>query len=207
MKRAFKISCMAILGVLTVCLAVGTYIFVGGWTSILFYIAIAIVALRLKKAWKYWVVCVSAFTYGLTVAYEMPKVVEEGNHVKLVTGLYPVCPKVYIEGKYIVDSVEVVSGYSTYCGWFYRSEKAHLMKLTDSSQVTTILSGKEVLFKGKDMLLEEYEGEHGPVTLFSYTDIKTGERIRRDYYDGNPDDQSYTPHVRDDADYILNYNM
>lgn len=195
---------VTVLGILLMCGHIGS------WSIIILYILLGLgffqAAFKSSYRWRVWIICVVAASSILAFISSMTKPMQKDGEIQLVSTLYPIYPTVYAQGV-CIDTIDIICGYSTYAGWFYRSEKAHLLKLTDSSQVTTILSGKEVLFKGKDVLLEEYEGEYGPVTLFSYTDIETGVRVRRDYYDRHPDDQSYTPHVRDDADYILNYNM
>ena len=158
-----------------------------------------------SRAWKYWIAFVMSSTYLLSFVGASFRVRhnEEGR-IQVVSTLYPICPKVYIEGV-AIDTIKLATGYSTFAGWYYNVRKSKFYAIRDTNQLTTIWRHPDVrVIRGYQMSVEEYNGHHGTINIFNYMDDK-GNRIRRDFYGNNPDDESYTVHVLDNADYIPDY--
>lgn len=179
----------------------------GAWTTLLIDLLLIILFLQTayqsSKAWKYWIACVISTTYLLAFAGLRVRHNEEGR-IQVVSTLYPICPKIYIEG-IAIDTIKLATGYSTFAGWYYSVQKSDFYAISDSNQQTTIWWHPDArIIRGYQMVIEEYEGPHGTINIFNYMDDK-GNRVRRDFYGNNPDDESYTVHVMDNADYIPDY--
>lgn len=179
----------------------------GTWTTLIIDLILIILfclaAYKSSKAWKYWIGIVILTTYFLSFAGIRVRHNEE-ERVQLVSALYPICPKVYIEGA-AIDTIELATGYSTFAGWYYNVQKSKFYALRDTNQLTTIWYHPDGrVIRGYQMVIEEYKGPHGAINIFNYLD-KNGKRVRRDFYGKDIDDESYTVNVFDNADYIPDY--
>ena len=179
----------------------------GAWTTLLIYLLLIIffcvAVLQSSKAWKLWIACVISTTYLLSFAGFRVRHNEEGR-IQLVSALYPICPKVYIEGT-AIDTFKLATGYSTFAGWYFSVRESRFYAIKDTNQLTTIWCHPDVrVIRGHNMIIEEYEGPHGIINIFNYMD-DSGNMVRRDFYGKSPDDESYTVHVLDNADYIPDY--
>lgn len=179
----------------------------GTWTTLLIDLILMILfcqaAYKSARAWKYWIGIVVLTTYFLSFAGLRVRQNAEGRYL-LVNALYPICPKVYIEGT-AIETIELATGYSTFAGWYYNIQKSKFYAIRDTNQLTTIGHYPEgLVIQGRQMIIEEYKGPHGSINTFSYLD-KNGKRVRRDFYGKNIDDESYTVNVLDNADYIPDY--
>lgn len=179
----------------------------GTWTTLLIDLLLIIVffqvGCQLSKAWKYWIGIVILTTYFLSFAGIRVRHNKEGR-VQLVSALYPICPKVYIEGA-AIDTIELATGYSTFAGWYYNVQKSEFYAIRDTNQLTTIWYHPDGrVIRGHQMIVEEYIGPYGTINIFNYID-EEGNRVRRDFYGKNPAEDSYTVDVMDNADYIPDY--
>ena len=180
----------------------------GSWTTLIIdlilIILFCIAVYKSSRVWKYWIGMVLLTTYLLSFAGLRVRQNAEGR-THLVNALYPFCPKVYIEGTSI-EAIELATGYSTFAGWFYNVQKSKFYAVKDTNQLMTICCNPEgsMVIQGRQMNIEEYKGSHGNINVFSYLDEK-GKRVRRDFYGKNVDDESYTVHIFDNADYIPDY--
>ena len=179
----------------------------GTWTILIIDLVLVILfclaAYKSSRAWKYWIGIVVLTTFFLSFAGIRVRHNEE-ERVQLVSALYPICPKVYIEGA-AIDTIELATGYSTFAGWYYNVQKSKFYALRDTNQLTTIWYHPDGrVIRGYQMVIEEYKGSHGAINIFNYLD-KNGKRVRRDFYGKDIDDESYTVEVIDNADFILNY--
>lgn len=156
-----------------------------------------------SRAWKYWFVCVILAIFLLGFTGFRVRHNEEGR-IQVVRTLYPLCNKVYIEG-ISIDTIELATGYLTFAGWYYSVQKSKFYAIRDTNQLTTIWCHPDIrVIRGHQMIIEEYEGPHGTINIFSYID-DNGNRVRRDINGKYPDDESYSPSCLDNADYILDY--
>ncbi len=179
----------------------------GTWTTLLIDLLLIILvfqtAYQSSKAWKYWIACVISTTCLIAFAGLRVRHNEEGR-IQLVSALYPICPKVYIEGT-AIDTIKLATGYSTFAGWYYSVRKSRFYAIKDTNQLTTIWYHPDGrIIRGYQMIIEEYNGPHGTINIFNYMD-DNGNRVRRDFYGKNADNESYTPNVMDNADYIPDY--
>ena len=203
MLKTFGMSITAIAAILCI-IYLQLY---GTWTTLIIDLILIILfclaAYKSSKAWKYWIGFVILTTYFLSFAGIRVRHNEE-ERVQLVSALYPICPKVYIEGA-AIDTIELATGYSTFAGWYYNVQKSKFYALRDTNQLTTIWYHPDGrVIRGYQMVIEEYKGPHGAINIFNYLD-KNGKRVRRDFYGKDIDDESYTVNVFDNADYIPDY--
>lgn len=142
--------------------------------------------------------------YVIMFVGSLTKVIDtEDGRIKIVSVLYPMIEKVYLDGNE-VDTIDVCYGFSTYAG-SYKPIKGRLIAVRDTNQITTIIDGLgKVHLKGRSLELNDYCTKHGSVTIFSYID-SNGQWKRHDFYGRNPD-KSYSPHIRDDND-KYDYNL
>lgn len=179
----------------------------GDWIVLfvsIFLIIAQIQAIDKSSRWKYWIACVLLVSYSLSFTGLRVRKTEEGR-IQIVKILYPINPKIYIEGTEI-DTLELATGYSTFAGWYYSVQRSKYYAIRDSNQMTTICYYPPYgrVIRGHQMRIEKYRGQHGEIDIFSYVDDK-GKRVRRDYYGKNPDDADYKVNVLDNADYIPDY--
>ena len=194
--------------------AVATILFViwleqfGDWTilliSIILIIAFIGVMDKLSRKWKYWFISVLVISYLSSFTGLRVRKTEEGR-IQLVRTTYPICPKVYIDG-IAIDTIELATGYSTFAGWYYNARKSKYYAIRDSNHLTTIVYNPPYgrVIQGREMRIEEFRGLHGNIDVFSYIDDK-GNRVRRDFFGKDPDAESYTINVLDNAEYLPEY--
>lgn len=180
----------------------------GDWTTLLISICLIIALIQTidksSRKWKYWFACVLVISYLSSFTGLRVRKTKEGR-IQIVKAVYPICPKVYIEGV-AIDTIELATGYSTFAGWYYNVQRSKYYAIRDSNKLTTIYGFKPFwrVFQGRQMTIEDYQGPHGTINIFSYVN-EEGNRVRRDFYGKNPDDESYTVDVLDNADYIPDY--
>ena len=204
--KQIRFMLMAFVAILTILGTVSLQATIGAW-ALLIYFALFIAFCYATRAWKWTIGMIFVTSYVLSFVGLLTRVIHTEDGIQIVSKLYPLVNKVFMEGEK-VDTITVYYGYSTYAGWLYNIEKGRLYAVTDSNHLTTIIDGGgTVVLKGYQLQLDEYKGgNHGPVTIFSYIDTH-GVCQRHDYYGNDPYAPEYQPHIRDDVDYILNYNM
>jgi len=202
--RTFLMIITAVTSILLV-LWLGQF---GDWTVLLISIFLIIALIQAidksSREWKYWFGFVLLVSYLLSFSGLRVRKTEEGC-IQIVKAVYPICPKVFIEGN-SVDTLELATGYSTFADWYYTVQKSEYYVIKDSNELSTICSFRPFrrILQGRKLTIEEFEGEHGVINVFSYID-DAGKRIRRDIHGQNPDDESYSVAVMDNADYIPDY--
>lgn len=180
----------------------------GDWTILLISIILIIAFIhsmdKLSRKWKCWFISVLVIPYLSSSTGLRVRKTEEGR-IQLVRTTYPICPRVYIEGS-AIDTIELATGYITFAGWYYNVHKSKYYAIRDSNHLTTIVYNPPFgrVFQGREMRIEKYRGLHGNIDVFSYIDDK-GKRVRRDFFGKDPDAESYTIDVLDNAEYLPEY--
>lgn len=177
----------------------------GAWTTLLIYLLLTILfcIYHSSRAWKIWIALVISTTYLLSFVGAILRVrLNEEGRIQVVSVLYPIYPKVYIDGL-AIDTIELATGY-TYAGW-YNVERSKYYAIKDTNDLTKICrpdDGRDGrVVQGHQLIIEDYDGPHGTINILNYTD-KNGNHVRQDLYGQNVDDELYAVHVRDDADFI-----
>lgn len=206
MNRIIKLIAMIITALAAISFIIYLQVY-GTWTTAVIHLFL-IVLFFFAGAESYrdlmiWTACVYIITYLLAFTGLRIRNLS-GGRIQLVSFLYPMCPKVYIEGT-AIDTIEIATGYGTFAGWYYNISKCRLYAIRDTSQLTTIIfKSGEIILRGHQLEIGEYNGPHGTINIFSYLDDE-GNVVKQDLYGDNPDDESYSVNIMDNADYIPDY--
>lgn len=204
MKKTTKIIGLVILAISAILLI--TYLQV---YSVWIMVAINMLLLILlfstlevsSTKWKICLISIIVVSFLIPTTSMRVKHLSDGK-IRLVSAMYPICPKVISDGIEI-DTITFRTGYSSYLGCLYqvRSERIYVIKNADKS--TTIINfwGKQIV-RGHGMTIEEYKGPHGAIDVFCYLD-DDGKKVKYDYYGNNPDVKKYNVDNFDGAEYAF----
>ena len=172
---------------------------------LLMFLLLGVIASDLHHIVKY--LAVGLFFFPFIVGCSNSKTniqYNEEERIQIVNGLYWLYPVVFYEGT-AIDTIEVAEGYHTYGIGGYTIDKGDCYAIRDTNQLTTIISYGSLreIARGRQMRIEDYEGPHGTINVFSFID-ENGKRVRRDFYSEDVDEKSYTVHIRNELDYLIN---